>query len=60
MAMKRILSLAASVLLLASCGSLNINTQRALQGVMIASQALTVSDAEVQAYVHEYITQLDA
>lgn len=60
MAMKRILSLAASLLLLVSCGSLNLNTQRALQGVMIASQALTISDAEVQAYVHEYINQLDA
>ena len=61
--MKRILSLAASVLLLASCGSLNLsnlNSQRALQSVMLASQALTVSDADVQAYVHEYITQLDA
>ena len=32
----------------------------ALQGGLIAAQALSMSDEQVQAYVHQYITQLDA
>ncbi len=53
----------AAVLVLASCGSLNLqnlNAERLMQGGAYAIQALTLSDAEVQEYVHQYITQLDA
>lgn len=56
--MKKILVLLASLSVLVSCGE--FNAARALQGGLLAAQALTLSDAQVQAYVHEYITQLDA
>lgn len=61
--MKRLLSFIAAALVLASCGSVNLqnlNTERLLQGGVYAIQALTLSDAQVQEYVHQYITQLDA
>ena len=56
--MKRILSLVAAAVLLASCGSLN--TTRLLQGAAYASQALMLPESDVIAYVQQYITQLDA
>jgi len=56
--MKRILSLVAAVVLLASCGSLN--TARLMQGASYATQALMLPESEVIAYVQQYITQLDA
>ena len=59
--MKRILSILAAALLLSSCGMLaNLNTERLMQSGVYAAQALTLSDAQVQEYVHQYITQLDA
>ena len=59
--MKRILSLVVAVVLLSSCSLLqNLNTTRLMQSGMIAAQALTITDAQVQEYVHQYITQLDA
>ena len=57
--MKRILILAVSALLAVSCSE-TFNATRALQGGMLAAQALSLSDEQVQAYVHQYITQLDA
>ena len=57
--MKRLLAFAAGALLLVSCSE-TFNAARALQGGMIAAQALSLSDEQVQAYVHQYITQLDA
>ena len=57
--MYKILSLAVAALMLVSCSS-SFNAARALQGGVLAAQALTLSDAQVQAYVHQYITQLDA
>ena len=57
--MKRLLAFAAGVLVLVSCSE-TFNATRALQGGLMAAQALTLSDEQVQAYVHEYITQLDA
>ena len=45
--------------MLASCSE-TFNATRALQGGMMAAQALSLSDEQVQAYVHQYITQLDA
>ena len=57
--MKKIFSIAAAALMLVSCSE-SFNATRALQGGVLAAQALTLSDAQVQAYVHEYITQLDA
>ena len=57
--MKRLLAFAAGVLMLVSCSE-TFNATRALQGGMMAAQALSLSDEQVQAYVHEYITQLDA
>lgn len=56
--MKKHLLLLVAALSLASCATLN--TERLLQSGMYAVQALTLSDAQVQEYVHEYITQLDA
>ena len=50
---------AATVLLTSSCGG-SFNALRAVQGGMYALQALTLSDAQVQDYVHQYITALDA
>ena len=57
--MKRLLAFAAGVLMLVSCSE-TFDASRALQGGMIAAQALSLTDEQVQAYVHEYITQLDA
>ncbi len=51
--------LAAAALFCTSCGS-SFNALRAVQGGMYALQALTLSDEQVQEYVHQYITQLDA
>jgi putative metalloprotease len=51
--------LAAATVLLTSCGG-SFNALRAVQGGVYALQALTLSDAQVQDYVHQYITQLDA
>ena len=59
--MKRFLSLVLSAgLLLASCGTLNLDTARLMQSGIYAAQALTLSDDQVRQYVHQYITQLDA
>ena len=57
--MKRLLAFAAGVLVLVSCSE-TFNATRALQGGLIAAQAISLSDEQVQAYVHQYITQLDA
>lgn len=57
------MSIVAACLLLASCGTLsqlNLNPERLIQSGMYAIQGLSLSDAEVQEYVHQYITQLDA
>lgn len=57
---KAILALFAALsLLLTSCSG-QFNALRAVQGGMYALQALTLTDAQVQDYVHQYITQLDA
>ena len=57
--MKRLFALAAGVLMLVSCSE-TFNATRLLQGGVIAAQAMSLSDEQVQAYVHQYITQLDA
>ena len=59
--MKRYLLIlvAACSLVLTSCGG-QFNALRAVQGGMYALQALTLTDEQVQEYVHQYITQLDA
>ena len=57
--MKRFLAFAASVLMITSCSE-TFDATRALQGGMMAAQALSLTDEQVQAYVHQYITQLDA
>lgn len=56
--MKRLIVIAAAAALMVSCGTLN--TQRLLQGGAYAAQALTLPKADVQAYVSQYIAQLDA
>ena len=59
--MKRLFVLLVSALLLSSCGVLaNLDSGRLLQGGVYAAQALTLSDQQVEEYVHQYITQLDA
>ena len=57
--MKRFLAIAASVLTITSCSE-TFDATRALQGGMMAAQALSLTDEQVQSYVHQYITQLDA
>ena len=57
--MKRLLAFAVSVLMLVSCSE-TFNAGRLLQGGVIAATAMSLSDEQVQAYVHQYITQLDA
>ena len=57
--MKRLLAFAAGVLMLVSCSE-TFDAARLLQEGMIAAQAMSLSDEQVQAYVHQYITQLDA
>lgn len=56
--MRKLFCLALVALSLASCATMNSNYL--LAGGLQALQAATLSDAQVQAYVHEYITQLDA
>lgn len=59
--MKRILCLVALALGLTSCGVISqLDTGRLLEGGVYAAQALTLTDAQVEEYVHQYITQLDA
>ena len=59
--MKRILCLVAVVLGLSSCGVVSqLNTGRLIQGGVYAAQALTLTDAQVENYVSQYIQQLDA
>ena len=59
--MKRIIILAVTAMLAASCGTLGqLNTDRLIQGGLYAAQALTLPESDVQAYVSQYIAQLDA
>ena len=59
--MKRILCLVAVAIGLSSCGVVSqLDAGRLLQGGVYAAQALTLSDAQVENYVHQYIEQLDA
>lgn len=59
--MKRILCLLTLALGLSSCGVVSqLDAGRLLQGGVFAAQALTLTDAQVENYVHQYITQLDA
>ena len=58
--MKRFLSLIAAAMVLSSCGSLNLDPQRLMQSGAYAMQALTLTDAQVREYVHQYVTQMDA
>ena len=59
--MKRLLVIVAAALSMVSCAALqNVNSQRLLQSGAYAAQALTLPKADVQAYVSQYITQLDA
>ena len=57
--MKRFLAFAVGVLMFTSCSE-TFDATRALQGGMMAAQALSLTDEQVQSYVHQYITQLDA
>ena len=56
--MKRYLILLSTALLAWGC-SASFNADRALSGGMKALQAASISDAQVQEYVHQYIVQLD-
>lgn len=59
--MKRILCLLAVAVGLSSCGVVSqLDAGRLLQGGVYAAQALTLTDAQVENYVHQYIQQLDA
>lgn len=53
-------ALAASVMLLISgCGSAGLNYETLLGGASKALQAATISDGQIQNYVHEYVTYSD-
>lgn len=56
--MKKTLVLVLSAVLLSSCANMNYNYL--LQSGVKALQAATLTDAQIQAYVHQYVTQLDA
>ncbi len=56
--MKRYLILLSTALLAWGC-SASFNADRALSGGVKALQAASISDAQVQEYVHQYIVQLD-
>ena len=59
--MKRILCLVAVAVGLSSCGVVSkLDSGRLIQGGVYAAQALTLTDAQVENYVHQYIQQLDA
>jgi len=61
--MKRLFYLATALLLLSSCSTLSnikLDSNRLMQGAAYATQALTLPESEVVAYVQQYITALDA
>ena len=59
--MKRFFSLLAAALTLSSCAVMqNLNSERLLQGGVYIAQALSLTDEQVEAYVTQYIQQLDA
>ena len=59
--MKRILLFFAVVAMTSSCAVLqNIDANRALYGAAKVAQAASITDAQVQAYMRQYINQLDA
>ena len=59
--MRRILCLVAVAVGLSSCGVVSkLDSGRLIQGGVYAAQALTLTDAQVENYVHQYIQQLDA
>lgn len=57
--MKRTLILLSAAVLFWGC-SAGLNAERALSGGAKALQAASITDAQVQEYVHQYIVQLDA
>ena len=59
--MKRFLLLLAAAFTLSSCAVMqNLNSDRLLQGGVYIAQALSLTDAQVENYVSQYIQQLDA
>ena len=61
MDMKKILTIIIGAMLLSSCAVLqNLNSTRVLSSLVTATQAVTLTDAQVQGYVGQYIQQLDA
>ena len=59
--MKRYLLLLAGALCLCSCSVMQkLNQERLLQGGVYVAQAVSLTDAQVVDYVHQYITELDA
>lgn len=59
--MKKLVIFLSVALALTSCSALSkLNQQRLLQSGAYAAQALTLPESQVQAYVNQYIQQLDA
>lgn len=59
--MKRFLLLLAAALTLSSCSVMqNLNSERLLQGGVYVAQALSLTDQQVEAYVAQYVQQMDA
>ena len=58
--MKKLLPFLAGLLLTVSCSTMQLNSSRLLSSLATAGQAMSLSDEQVQAYVSQYITALDA
>ncbi|MBQ9893611.1 MAG: M48 family metallopeptidase [Bacteroidales bacterium] len=59
--MKKIVILVSAAIMMSSCGMLsNLDSGRLMESGLGALQALTLTDEQVDEYVHQYITQLDA
>lgn len=59
--MKKLIPIFAALSLAVSCGTpLQIDSGRALSSILMAGQAASISDAQIQAYVAQYIAALDA
>ena len=59
--MKRILLILAVAVMTSSCGVLaNVDPNLALSGASKVMQALSISDEQIQAYVHQSVVQMDA
>lgn len=58
--MKKLLIILATSIAVGSCGIINLNQERLMQGGAKVVQALSITDADIQGYVSQSVAQLDA